>query len=299
LQSTLRQAEIPSLRTRQLDSAAQAVSAARDFGFPAVVKALWGDGRPRAAKATSVATMARAFAEVVADADGPPAAVFVQEFADGTEYDVLSAVHGGVTHLLAVVRNQLDRAGSSRIGATAGPQDPLATALADTVERVTDALQITAGLTTVRLRLTPLGPRVINVHAHLPFRHRALLEAVTGLDLGAAAAALALGDPLPATTAAPTHAALAVMRAWEDGTITSLRLDPRVTTAQWLRDEAWHVAAPALVAAGDPLLTVTVSGTDRRECLARTTAAADAMTYTIGPPDAAPTTGEPPDESPH
>jgi len=189
-------------RSVVVDTLEQALAAAGDIGYPVVLK-------PRGIAASLGVVLAQDEAELrehfrFARETFVPGALFyddlavlVEEYADGPEISIDSAVFHGKVHPMCLAHKELgyppyfEEVGHLVDGAEPMLSDPqLLTAL----QQAHDALGFTDGITHVEYRLTPSGPKLIEVNARLggdliPY----LGMRTTGIDPGLAAAAVACG----------------------------------------------------------------------------------------------------------
>lgn len=184
----------------------QALAEAEQIGYPVVLK-------PRALAASlgvvrvdAAAALAERF-PFVRDTTVPEAphydeSVLVEEYADGPEISVDSAVHDGRVLPMFVARKEVGYPPYfEEVGHYVDAADPLLTdaQLLDVLQRTHTALGFTDGMTHAEFRLTSAGPKVIEVNARLggdmiPY----LGMLATGMDPGLAAAAVACGrEPVP------------------------------------------------------------------------------------------------------
>lgn len=186
-----------------VDTLEQARLAATEIGYPVVLK-------PRGIAASLGVVLAHdeaalrehfAFAR---EAMVPGAlaydelAVLVEEYADGPEISVDSAVFHGRVHPICLAHKELgyppyfEEIGHFVNGAEPMLSDPK---LIAALEQAHAALGFTDGMTHTEYRLTPSGPKLIEVNARLggdliPY----LGMRATGIDPGLAAAAIACGQ---------------------------------------------------------------------------------------------------------
>lgn len=187
-----------------VDSLDQALAAAAEIGYPVVLK-------PRGIAASLGVVLAHDEAELrehfafARDTTVPGAlvyddhAVLVEEYADGPEISIDSAVFHGRVRPICLAHKELgyppyfEEVGHFVDGADPMLSDP---ALIAALERAHAALGFTDGMTHAEYRLTPSGPKLIEVNARIggdliPY----LGMRATGIDPGLAAAAIACGRP--------------------------------------------------------------------------------------------------------
>ncbi|MDQ1744637.1 MAG: hypothetical protein QOE23_2976 [Pseudonocardiales bacterium] len=189
-------------RSIAVDTLAQALAAAEEIGYPVVLK-------PRGIAASLGVVLAEdeaglrehfAFARetmVPGALAYDELAVLVEEFADGPEISIDSAVYHGRVQPICLAHKQLgyppyfEEIGHFVDGAEPMLDDP---GLVGALEQAHAALGFTDGITHTEYRLTPSGPKLIEVNARLggdliPY----LGMRATGIDPGLAAAAIACG----------------------------------------------------------------------------------------------------------
>lgn len=180
----------------------EALAAAAEIGYPVVLK-------PRGIAASLGVVLARDEAAVrehfafARETTVPGAlvydelAVLVEEFADGPEISIDCAVFHGQVYPICLAHKELgyppyfEEIGHLVDGAEPMLSDP---ALITALEQAHAALGFTDGMTHTEYRLTPSGPKLIEVNARLggdliPY----LGMRATGIDPGLAAAAIACG----------------------------------------------------------------------------------------------------------
>ena len=183
-----------------------ALAAAERIGYPVVLK-------PRALAASLGVVLVRdagalrAAFTLAADTTVPGAPehdqrVLVEEFADGPEISVDSAIVRGTVRPFCLAHKELGYPPYfEEVGHRVAGDDPLLhdPAVCDVLQRAHAAVGFTDGMTHTELRLTASGPKVIEINARIggdliPY----LGLRATGVDPGLVAAAIACGR-LPAT----------------------------------------------------------------------------------------------------
>jgi biotin carboxylase len=193
-------AGLPAVRFRLATTADEAVAAARELGFPVVVKPRALAGSMGVAVAPDEPAVREAFAAADASryADLPTGhGVMVEEYLDGPEISVDSAVLDGVVRCVHVAHKRLGfPPGFEEVGHLVAEwsAQPWAAAVEELVVGAHHALGVTHGVTHAEVRLTPAGPRLVELNGRLggdliPY----LSELATGIDLVAAAGRLAFG----------------------------------------------------------------------------------------------------------
>ncbi|MGX1883268.1 ATP-grasp domain-containing protein [Streptomyces sp. NPDC055287] len=214
--SLMSEAGLAAVRHRLVTTADQAVAAADEFGYPVVLKprALAGSIGVTRADDESQVRQAFALADGAAFATLPTGhGILVEEYLDGPEISIDSAVHDGEVHIVHIARKRLGFAPYfEEIGhlVTATYDEPRADEVRALVTAAHQVLGVTTGVTHAEVRLTSRGPRLIELNARLggdliPF----ISSFATGIDLVRAAAELSFGR-LPDLT--PTRARTAEVR---------------------------------------------------------------------------------------
>jgi biotin carboxylase len=193
-------AGLPAVRFRLAATADEAVSAAAELGFPVVVKPRALAGSMGVAVAPDEAAVREAFEAAATSryADLPTGhGVLIEEYLDGPEISVDSAVLDGVVRCVHVAYKRLGfPPGFEEVGHLVGDwsTQPWAAQVEELVVGAHHALGVTHGVTHAEVRLTAAGPRLVELNGRLggdliPY----LSELATGIDLVAAAGRLAFG----------------------------------------------------------------------------------------------------------
>jgi hypothetical protein len=195
-------AGVPQPRWALADGVQDALAAAERIGYPVVLK-------PRAMAASLGVVRVDGPDELTArfafarDTTVPGAwrydTVLVEELLTGPEISVDAAVHRGRIHPLCVARKEVGYPPYfEEVGHTVDAADPLLTdpAVLAVVQDAHTALGYPDGVTHTELKLTPAGPKLVEVNARLggdliPY----LGLRASGVDPGLAAAAVACGQP--------------------------------------------------------------------------------------------------------
>ncbi len=205
--AALAAAGVPQPASVLVADVAGALAAADRIGYPVVLK-------PRALAASLGVVLVEddsalrdqfrfAHDTTVPGAPVHEQSVLVEEYATGPEISVDAAVFDGQVQLLCVARKLLGYAPYfEEVGHTVDGADPLLTdvEMLDILTRAHAAIGMRAGVTHTELRLTPAGPRIIEINGRIggdliPY----LGLRTTGMDAGLAAAAIACGrapDPV-------------------------------------------------------------------------------------------------------
>lgn len=194
---------VPQPVSRLVGHLDQARAAADELGYPVVLKPRAGVASEGVVLVHDAVELAEHFATTGATpAEDLPAAddaVLVEEYLDGPEISVDTAVHHGRPTPVHVARKEIGFAPFfEEIGHTVSGCDPLLRdpALLRVLEGTHAALGYRDGTTHTELKITADGPKVIEVNGRLggdliPY----LGSRASGTDAGLAAAAVACGEP--------------------------------------------------------------------------------------------------------
>jgi biotin carboxylase len=197
----LRSAGLPGVRFAHVSDVEQALREADGIGYPVVLK-------PRSLAASMGVVVAgnpgelRAFYHHAVDAAYPGLepldGLVLEEFLDGPELSVDSVVCDGDVRLANVARKRLGfHPFFAEVGHLVSPwrDEPWTGDLIALIAETHLALGVRTGVTHAEVRLTPSGPRLVELNGRLggdfiPY----LGELATGVDLTAAAVDVALGS---------------------------------------------------------------------------------------------------------
>ncbi|MCO4696478.1 ATP-grasp domain-containing protein [Streptomyces sp. RO-S4] len=199
----LEEAGVPGPRFAVHEEWAQITAAARDIGYPLVVKPVdlcAGMYVRRVDDETQLAAAVAALADFPVNARGQrrAPAVLLEELLDGPEVSVETVSHAGAVHVVGVTDKSI---GGAPAFIETGHMFPaaLTTAEADDATRTAldalKALGLTEGVVAhTEIKLTSAGPRVVEVNPR-PAGNRIteLVRHVTGIDLVAAFVDVSLG----------------------------------------------------------------------------------------------------------
>ncbi|WP_406154798.1 ATP-grasp domain-containing protein [Streptomyces sp. NBC_01023] len=247
-------AGVPSAAYRHVHSYAEAAEAAEAIGWPVVVKPRGLAGSIGVSLVDGPGRLARAFEQArtssfpgISALDG----AIVEEYLDGPEISVDCAVSDGVVRIVNVARKQLGFAPYfEETGHLVAPwrDEPWADEMRSVVARAHTVLGVRTGLTHTELRLTPTGPRVVEVNGRLGGDFIPLLGTLaTGVDPVTAAVDIALGRTPGLTPARDRCAEVRFVYPEHDCTVDSLDLTDAAA-------EPGIVEAIPLVAPGSQLL---------------------------------------------
>lgn len=236
---------VPSARSIAASSFGEALTAATGIGFPVVVKPAAVGGSIGVIKAETEEDLASAYAFATRGVElhgGDNRTVLVEEYLSGPEVSVECVTHQGVTIPVAVTRKEL---GSEPLfeetGHTLTAGDPLLETVGPVAAAAIKATGLTGGIQHVELRLTPTGPRVIEVNARIggDWIGWAVGQA-TGLPLARIAADIAVGTAPDLTPTRQDAVAIEVLYAPESGTLARRGIPSGFTEAAgWVRGPAW------------------------------------------------------------
>ncbi|MFC9328790.1 ATP-grasp domain-containing protein [Kitasatospora sp. NPDC057015] len=229
----LAEAGVPGPRFALCRDLAEASAAAREIGYPLVVKPVdlcagmyvrqVGDER-------QLAQALRALAAFPVNARGQlrDPAVLLEELLTGPEVSVETVSFGGEVHVVGVTGKTIGGAPAFVEAGHLFPADlepALARAAADTAVAALRALGLDQVVAHTELKLTPDGPRIIEVNPR-PAGNRIteLVRRVTGVDLAAACVDVALGrrPDLTGQATAAGSAAIAFLLPDRDGVLAAV-----------------------------------------------------------------------------
>jgi len=288
------------------DAPAAAAHLAQAVGWPIVVK-------PRALAGSVGVTLVRDAAELpeacglAARATVPKLSardgLLIEEFVDGPELSIDSVIFNGTVTLAVVARKVLGFAPYfEEIGHRVLPwrHESWAAAVTDVVVAAHRALAIRTGITHTEVRLTRSGPKIIEVNGRLggdliPY----LGQLATGIDLPAAAVAIALGEAPHLQSTGSRCAAVSFRYPPTDVRVKSVEVASAGDRPPWL-DRMAVLAEP-----GDTLFlpprgmipryaAVIVTGGSERECDERLYQAGRQLCLSYDPLDAAVPAPSPP-----
>ncbi|MEU3725780.1 ATP-grasp domain-containing protein [Streptomyces sp. NPDC031705] len=226
-------AGVPGPRFALCEGAGEAAAAARGIGYPLVVKPvdLCAGMLVRAVRDEHELERAcQALAAFPVNARGQDRApvILLEELLHGPEVSVETVSFGGATHVVGVTDKSI--AGAPAFIETghmfpAGLEEALAREAAGTALRAVEALGLDQVVCHTEIKLTPDGPRVVEVNPR-PAGNRIteLVRHVTGVDLAAACVDVALGR-VPGLAPRPTgvrSAAIAFLLPDSAGTLAGI-----------------------------------------------------------------------------
>lgn len=174
--------------------------AAEEIGFPFVVKPrdMSGSiGVRRVDDLRSLEEHLESLSKVLSSGATRRKGFLVEEFLEGPEVSVECVVLDGRPEVVAITRKTVGfDPFFEELGHVVAPREPLAEtrAIVEVVRAAHEALEIRRGVTHAELRLTPQGPRMIEIAQRLGGdRIPELVHLATGVDLAMAAADVAVG----------------------------------------------------------------------------------------------------------
>jgi biotin carboxylase len=231
--AALTEAGVPQPASRPVASAGDAVAAADAIGYPVVVKARGLAGSLGVLRADTAEQVTEAFtAAAGASWPGVPryeADVLVEELLTGPEISVDAVVDHGVCHPLVIARKQTGfEPFFEETGHTVDADDPLFddAALLDQLDRVHQGIGFTHGATHTEFKLTPRGPRLVEINARLGGDFIPRLGILAGTDPVVAAAQVAVGRPPAARRPLRRTAAIRFLYPAHDCEVTATTVHP-------------------------------------------------------------------------
>jgi len=179
--------------------------------------------------------------------------ILIEEFLEGPEFSVETYTFGGDTKIIAITAKKvLSPFCPTEIGHTvpASVDGETALEIQQLVKNVVALLGVDYSVTHIEVKLTPAGPRIIEVNARpggdeIP----ALVEMTTGISLHKLALCISLGVPIESVGALPPKADSASIRfliAESDGEVdfgNTARIldDPAVVRTEFYADDGIYV----------------------------------------------------------
>ncbi|MFF8271605.1 ATP-grasp domain-containing protein [Streptomyces sp. NPDC016562] len=226
-------AGVPGPRFAVCADTARAAAAAREIGYPLVVKPVdlcAGMLVRRVDDERELDRACRALDGFPVNARGQRRApvLLLEELLTGPEISVETVTHDGATHVVGITDKSIGGAPAFIETGHMFPADlapALAAEAADSAVRAVEALGLDHVVCHTELKLTPAGPRLIEVNPR-PAGNRIteLVRHVTGVDLAAACVDVALGHT-PDLAVRPTgvrSAAIAFLLPEAAGTLTGI-----------------------------------------------------------------------------
>jgi biotin carboxylase len=239
---------VPQPRSVLVSGREEALTVAGGIGYPVVLKPRTLAGSFGVVRADSPTGLVEAVEFTGASGESAPDLpthernILVEEFAQGPEISVDSVVHRGTVTPVCLARKEVGfEPYFEETGHVVDPDDPLWAdeTLTDVVVRTHSALDFTDGVTHTEIRLTPNGPKVIEVNARIGGGMIPLLNLMGGgPDLALAAADVACGRP-PRLQAATGHRQVAAIRFYyppkDDTVIADVRFEKSGVPEQVVR----------------------------------------------------------------
>lgn len=226
---------------RAVGAVRQAVAAAKELGFPVVVKPVGGTGSAGVrlcADAREVAAQARALLQQTKNERGMPVRrrILIEELADGPEYSVETF---GVK-VIGITQKHL---GQQPHFVEVGHDypAPLSTAVERIITRETTraakALGLSWGPAHFELRLTSSGPKIIEVNPRLAGGYiPQLVRLATGVDLIAETIRIVRGEPARLKQTQQRHASIRFIMSPREGLLTKWKGQRRAGDVQGVED---------------------------------------------------------------
>jgi biotin carboxylase len=197
---------VPQPASIAVASIAQAHSAAREIGYPVILKARALAGSIGVVRVDSPELLEEAFVAARAKqltVPQPSPSVLVEQYLTGPEISIDAAMVAGTLHILVLARKSLGFSPYfEEVGHTVSAADPLLgnAELSDQLSRIHRVLGIDHTVTHSEFRLTPDGPRLVEINARLggDFIPR-LGQLASGIDVAQGAADLAAGRQVDCT----------------------------------------------------------------------------------------------------
>lgn len=236
---------VPSARFAAVTAFHEAAAAAKEIGYPVVLKPASHAASIGVIRVDSPGELAAAwkFTTAGASEQGPEGTgVLVEEYLSGPEISVECVTYQGHTQAVALTHKTLAFAPLfEEIGHTVTAQDPLLKTVAPIAADAVRALGVTDGVQHVEMRLTHTGPAIIEVNGRIGGDHIGkLVLLATGIDLPRAAADVAIGRRPDLTPTRNSAAAITILYPPATGTLTARQLPSSVEHGTpWLHQTGW------------------------------------------------------------
>jgi biotin carboxylase len=238
---------VPSARSLLVRSQSEAQEAAAGIGYPVVLKPRGLAASVGVIRVDTPENLAAGYQ--VASIDPHPSyraagdGLLVEEYLEGREVSVESAVLDGQLHIVALTRKQVGFApGFEELGHIVAMHEPLPedAAIREVVQQAHRALGIQMGVTHAELRLTRQGPRMIELGLRcagdlIP----SVVELATGIDLYAVAAHIAADEQPALQPSRHRAAAIHFLYPPYDALVLSLSVQPVASALPWLERVAF------------------------------------------------------------
>ncbi|MFF3697354.1 acetyl-CoA carboxylase biotin carboxylase subunit family protein [Streptomyces sp. NPDC002221] len=200
--------------------------------------------------------------------------VLIEEYLDGPEISVECVVLGDSTVYIAAITHKFlgSEPGFQEVGHLVDATDPLLAdpQIHDVALTALNAVGATTGVMHVEMRLTPCGPRIIEINARLGgdlIPH--LVHLATGLNLPLIAADLAVGNDPELTPTRSQSAAIRFLYPAVTGRVTTMYAGLSASwldTFEWTAEPGDHVNTLPHATLLDRLALAVVTGPDPDAC---------------------------------
>ncbi|MFE2910782.1 acetyl-CoA carboxylase biotin carboxylase subunit family protein [Kitasatospora indigofera] len=283
----LSEAGLPIPKGTRVDTRQDAAAAALWTGYPVVLRPLANLGHYGEIRADNAGGLQAAwtFAHTASlAAQTTPGAVLLERAHGGERLTLQTITSSGRTRVVAAVRTAftnypLFQPASHLV--TAEEVDP---DLAQLAALAMQALGVDHGVGHVQVVMDVLGPVITDAAAHLQGDSvPELVRLATGVDLLLAAIQIATGQQPATTPTRSASAAVALIRAESDGTVTGQAVDPGLFDAPWLARLTWETPLGGWVRAhpASLLARCAVTGPDPDTCLANLAQARRSVRTTV------------------
>jgi len=238
---------VPSAQSMLVTSESEAQEAAARLGYPVVLKPRGLAASVGVIRVDAVEDLAAGY-RVACISPHPSyraagSGLLVEEYLEGPEVSVECAVVDGDVHSVALTRKKVGFApGFEELGHIVAPQEPLPeeAAIRDVVRAAHRSLGIRMGVTHAEVRLTPQGPRMIELGLRcagdlIPY----VVELATGIDLCAVAASIAVGEQPMLQPGEHCAAAISFLYPPYDARFLASEVQPAASLLPWLKQVAF------------------------------------------------------------
>lgn len=233
-------AGVPSARSDMAATADQAARLAARFGYPVIVKPRNIGGSIGVARADDEKSL-RALFRIAAEASYPLTetlpGVLVEEYLDGPDFSVESVVSHGRVEICGITEKTVGLApyfvSLGHLSRPVGSR-PEHARIREVVLAAHTALGVEYGATHAEVRMTPTGPRMVEVAARLAGDHIPYITMLaSGVDQAAAAVATLTGATVESTPTRRRTAAIQMIFPPHDGVVRRLGIEDDASPPPW------------------------------------------------------------------
>lgn len=171
--------------------------------------------------------------------------ILVEEYLDGPEVSVECAIYNGLVHIVAITRKRTGLAPFfEETDHIVSPDEPLEAeqAIRELIVAAHQALDFKMGVTHAEVRLTPNGPRMVEINARVAGDFIPLLVSLAyGIDLTTVGADIATGKDPQLQPRGISAAAIHFVYPDQDVKVRTLEINPAAPALTWIDRAGWFV----------------------------------------------------------